>query len=361
MALNAEKQTPLARDMHFALKVLPDDSCCISIAVRLYGGWLIVKRLSQSTSRPQSYHCETIITKEGKIMPTPYFGSRAILSMAKADDGRAIIGIMRYPNNGSSRRTPTEEEMEAAAVSASKARTRRTIREKSLANEFEYFATFTFSPERLDPTSTKFIYPAKVTKSFQNHFRYLHRKLTYLMVVVENTDSGLWHIHGLLRGIPEDELYLLAADTPGITEDQKKRILKGEVIYKWKLFDKLYGSHHELVRLNTTDIYGEIISQQGKTTYMTKQYDKLDAADYQKFRYRRVMSSRNLKTALHESGFISDVAMLDLAKCFDIGIGPFGGTAILDAASAAAFEKALHNNRTYQMNICIDPYTGEVR
>lgn len=292
-------------------------------------------------------------------MTTPYFASRAIIRMAKADDGRAIVGVMRFPNDGSSLRSFTEKEIEAAAVSASKARTRRTIREKSLANEFEYFATFTFPPERLDPASSKYIYPAKVTKSFQNHFRYIHRKLTYLMVVVEHPGSELWHIHGLLRGIPEDELYPLDAETPSITEDQKKRVLDGAVIYKWKLFDKQYGSHHELVRLNTPDIYGQNISQQGKTTYMTKQYDKMDAADYQKFRYRRVMSSRDLNKALHESGLISDGAMLDLAKCFDIGIGPFGGTAILDAASAAEFEKALHENRTYQMSVA--PDMGEVR
>ena len=293
-------------------------------------------------------------------MTVPYFGSRALICIAKADDGRTIVSVYRFPKNGSSLYVPTEEETQAAAVSASLARTRRLIREYSLANRFEYASTFTFLPEQLDPTMPHFIRPATVTKSFQNHMRYIHQKLTYLIVVVEDTESGLWHLHGLLRGIPKDELYLIEPDTPGITEDQENRVLKGETIYKWKLFDKLYGSHHELVRLNTVDVYGEIISQQGKATYMAKQYNKMDAASFGKLRYRRVMVSRDLQKATHESGFLSDREMTDLMDHFGIKLGKFGGVGTLDAASAAEFEELLHNNRSYEINLKVDPYTGEV-
>ena len=279
------------------------------------------------------------------IAPIPYLRHYSRLCISEFANGMAVVSAMRFPCGGSGVYIPTAEEKLSASVRASKSRVRRTIREKSYANPFEFWATFTFLPEMQDGAIGKRpLTPAGFAKSARNHCGYRKRKLSYVMVVVPNADNEHWHIHALLRGLPEDELVLLTAETPGITENQKRRLQNGATLYKWTEFDKLYHSHHELVKLGTLDTYGEIISQEGKTVYMARQFDNADDESYRRFPYRRIMASRDLKKGEKKVLFLADADMVELMSRAGAPIGTFGACCILSPEAAEGFMETLHRD-----------------
>lgn len=79
------------------------------------------------------------------------------------------------------------------------ARTRSRIRELALCNDFEYFCTFTLSPEKQDRHDLK-----RWVKDFGNwvgnYNKKYNTKLEYL-IIPEQHKNGAWHAHGLVKGI----------------------------------------------------------------------------------------------------------------------------------------------------------------
>lgn len=83
-------------------------------------------------------------------------------------------------------------------------RSRRVIRDLILCNGFEYFCTFTFSPEHVD----RFDYNAckkRLTKFF-NNFRSRYAPEFRYLIIPEFHQDGAIHFHGVVRGFPDGEL-----------------------------------------------------------------------------------------------------------------------------------------------------------
>lgn len=92
-------------------------------------------------------------------------------------------------------------------LEASLSRTRRTVLELGLCNDWEYFVTITLNPEiwnRFDDLD-------KVRLSFGQWVRDLRRRhgfrISYLLIPERHKD-GAWHFHGFLSGVPDHELEL---------------------------------------------------------------------------------------------------------------------------------------------------------
>lgn len=81
----------------------------------------------------------------------------------------------------------------------------RNIREIGLSNDWDYFVTFTLSPEKFDRTDY-----AGACEKITRYFRYLRKNkgydLQYLLIPELHRDGKNWHFHGLMRGLPDSLL-----------------------------------------------------------------------------------------------------------------------------------------------------------
>ena len=87
-------------------------------------------------------------------------------------------------------------------------RAKSTIRELVLCNEWDFFCTFTISPERYDRYNLN-----GYIKAFGEFLHNYNRrcdecdKVKYLFVPEPHKD-GAWHIHGFLKGIRRKDLFI---------------------------------------------------------------------------------------------------------------------------------------------------------
>ena len=88
------------------------------------------------------------------------------------------------------------------ANSFSRARTR--VFEYASCNEFEYFITLTIDKEKLDRYDLK-EYIKKLGQFIRNYRRDFEADIQYLLIPEKHID-GAWHMHGLIKGIPENHL-----------------------------------------------------------------------------------------------------------------------------------------------------------
>lgn len=88
----------------------------------------------------------------------------------------------------------------------SRAKTR--VKEIALCNEWDFWCTFTISPEKYDRYNLKAYY-----KDFAEFIHNYNKrsedkfKVRYLLIPELHKD-GAWHIHGLIRGIRANDLYI---------------------------------------------------------------------------------------------------------------------------------------------------------
>lgn len=96
------------------------------------------------------------------------------------------------------KQTPTNDEK----LRNNLIRAKSTVTELALCNVWEYFCTFTVSPQRFDRYNLKEIYRA-FSKWLNNYNRTANVK--YLIIPEQHKD-GAWHFHGLLSGIPSHDI-----------------------------------------------------------------------------------------------------------------------------------------------------------
>lgn len=88
------------------------------------------------------------------------------------------------------------------------ARTRSTVKELILCNDWSYWCTFTISPEKYDRFNLAAYYK-DFSQFIQNYNRSCseQEKIKYLFIP-ELHSNGAWHMHGFIRGIKEADLYI---------------------------------------------------------------------------------------------------------------------------------------------------------
>lgn len=131
---------------------------------------------------------------------------------------------------------PFEVEYERSLNSVNRSKSR--IYEYAICNDWDFFATFTISPKNFDRFELGSFYK-KFSKFINNYNRKLDSNICYLLVP-EKHKNGAWHMHGLVKGIPLDDikqfnfsdrlpLYLL------------NKIKNGEFIGSWTPYAKKFG------------------------------------------------------------------------------------------------------------------------
>lgn len=166
-------------------------------------------------------------------------------------------------------------------------RAKQKIFEYAYCNEFQYFVTLTLDKEKLDRYDL-----ACFKKKLREFIKYYKKKngctIQYVLVPEQHKD-GAWHMHGLIKGIPREDLYSFDC-IEGMPYD-----LYHKDYYCWKPYFDNFGFCS----------MGVIKSQEAVSKYMTKYIRKSLGEGIEKEK-NTYLCSRGLKTAIVEKkGFLS--------------------------------------------------------
>lgn len=132
----------------------------------------------------------------------------------------------------------TEEERETRRLKNSLSRTRKRIFEIAACNPWEWFFTGTLDGEKVDRND--------LNKTFKQLSQFIrdYRKKTgcnvKYMIVPEQHKAGGWHFHGLLHGLPEEQLFKFCI-TDKIPLRIKRTIQNGTDVWTWSDYANKFG------------------------------------------------------------------------------------------------------------------------
>lgn len=117
-------------------------------------------------------------------------------------------------------------EVNSAKLLSNLSRTRNTIFELAMCNEWDLFCTFTLDKTKYDRYNLD-----SFRKDFTHMIRYLREKykskIDYLLIPERHKD-GAWHMHGFIKGLPSEELreFTLNESLPPYIHNKLKRIIR---------------------------------------------------------------------------------------------------------------------------------------
>lgn len=89
-------------------------------------------------------------------------------------------------------------------LSCNLARAKSKVQELALCNDWEYWCTFTISPDKYDRYNLK-AYVRDFTEFIHNLNKRREKKIRYLFIPEMHQD-GAWHIHGFIMGLSEKDI-----------------------------------------------------------------------------------------------------------------------------------------------------------
>ena len=145
-------------------------------------------------------------------------------------------------------------------------RTKRTIYELSMCNEWDYFFTGTLDRTKYDRTDLD-KYHHDLTQWFRDQGKKYGTKIQFLIIPELHGDGQSWHMHGLLRGLTEDMLtQFKIGDKMGA--GLARKVAHGDVVYNWPAYQKKFGfcdlepirNHEAVSKYITKYISKELVS-----------------------------------------------------------------------------------------------------
>lgn len=116
-------------------------------------------------------------------------------------------------------------------------RSKRTVWELAMCNQWEYFVTLTINGEKMDRYHLDAL-SNKIGKWF-NNYNARNEAVKYLLIPEHHKD-GAWHLHGLLMGLPLSHLKLFEVQDH-IPRRIKQLLENGRFIYDWPAYAKAFG------------------------------------------------------------------------------------------------------------------------
>ena len=166
-------------------------------------------------------------------------------------------------------------------------RAKQKIFEYAYCNEFEYFITLTLDKRKFNRYDLK-EYKIALHQFLNNYSKKYHIKIEYVMVP-EMHEDGAWHIHGLIKGIPKEDL---------ISFDDMEKVPKdllGQGFYNWLPYAEKFGFNS----------LGVIRSQEGVSKYITKYIKKSLGSGIGKEKNTYMVSKGLKKAVLIKKGSLS--------------------------------------------------------
>ena len=199
-------------------------------------------------------------------------------------------------------------------------KTKDTIFDLVMCNEWEYFFTGTIDPKKYDSTNAHKLKP-KLKKWFENMVQ--HYGISYIVIFEYHKRGGI-HIHGLIKSSPVTPLRLKDSGTKtyyGFKKPMRDNTAlkhglnpdRGHVVYNlaswrfgWSTAIKVYGSQGALsnyitkyITKSNQKIMGRYFwhsrdLQRPNIFFMTTDYDKLQLPKYHGFKYLYEPSTNDL-------------------------------------------------------------------
>jgi hypothetical protein len=164
-------------------------------------------------------------------------------------------------------------------------RAKSKVFEYALCNHFDYFMTLTLDPNKYNRYDL-----STFIKDLGQFIRDLRKKydidIQYLLIPEPHKD-GAWHMHGLIKGMPEEQLRLFTLEEK-LPYKVLNLIKKGNLIYDWTNYTKKFG-------WCTVE---KVKNQEAVSKYITKYITKALKADLTREKEKKLYYvTRGLKTA----------------------------------------------------------------
>ncbi len=118
-------------------------------------------------------------------------------------------------------------------------RTRSTIFELAFCNPWEWFFTATLNPEKYDRENLDKFHK-DLTQWLRDYGKLHGCKIKFLLVPELHSDGKSWHMHGLLSGLPVQQLkQFKIGDKMGLKLAEK--VKRGDLVYNWLPYLKKFG------------------------------------------------------------------------------------------------------------------------
>lgn len=144
-------------------------------------------------------------------------------------------GINDKDNSLKAGLVPSVEDENGRFLSAL-SRAKSDIFDVAMCNEWEYFGTFTISAEHFDRYNLKEYHKA-FSQFIRDERKRTGNKISFVLVPERHKD-GAWHEHGLIFGLPADDVRLFTNED-NIPLALKKRIEKG--CSEWTRYSNKFG------------------------------------------------------------------------------------------------------------------------
>lgn len=164
-------------------------------------------------------------------------------------------------------------------------RAKNAIFEYAFCNPWDWFFTGTLDPKKYDRTNLDKFHK-DLTKWLSNYGRIHNVHIAFLLVPEPHSDGISWHVHGLLRGLPKEDLkQFVIGDVMGKALAEK--VKRGDEVYNWLPYAKKFGfCDLEPIR------NAEAVSK-----YITKYINKNLASSVKELNAHLYYHSRGLKKA----------------------------------------------------------------
>ena len=148
------------------------------------------------------------------------------------------VGLFGQGKKRFSIKRDKDDRIDDEKLHSSVSRSKRNIRRLCLANDFEYFATWTISSQFADRFSVQDVQDRmrKLLKAYQrinNDFKYIY--------VIEKHKDGALHFHGMVKGVGQDFFKYKKDDFEKLPHYILDTIEKGISIYHCIFFDNKLG------------------------------------------------------------------------------------------------------------------------
>lgn len=145
-------------------------------------------------------------------------------------------------------------------------RTRATIFELAMCNEWEWFVTLTIDPKQFDREDLN-KYKKKLSVWIKNYNRLHGTKIKYLLIPELHSDGKSWHMHGLVMELPETHLTEFEDDET-LPLTILIEIKRGNKVYDWPAYRKAFG-YITITKIRDAESVSKYI-----TKYITKDLGK---------------------------------------------------------------------------------------
>lgn len=162
-------------------------------------------------------------------------------------------------------------------------RTKATVFELVICNDWEYFVTLTLDQEKKDRYDLKESVK-KLGYFIQNYNRNHKLSIDYMLIPEQHLD-GAWHMHGFFMGLPIEHLQQFNLEMTLPTKI-RTRLENGKTIYSWGAYQKSFGWCYiekienpeaiakYITKYITKDLSRSVTSLNAKMYYCTKNLNR---------------------------------------------------------------------------------------